>query len=183
MQQLLLSSNRLGAQKVLSTGSINVFEQLQKNANSAIVLDAKIPKGDLILEWKEVTTPATSTGLVDLVGKKLATYKFQYLGQFSYNGEVINPVGEQFVAGFDSEKIHDATVSSEGWVNCTWLVDFMMNNKEGQHEKISWRKEEGGFVLAMSTEATDYTSAEQQKISFSKKYTELEWKHQVLFAR
>lgn len=183
MQQLLLSSHRLEAQKVLNTGSINVFEQLKKNANPAISIPSDVPKGDLILEWKEVVTPDTTAGLKDLVGKKLATYKFQYIGQFIYDGAVVEPVGEQFVAGLDTQVIHNQTLPSQGWVNCTWLVDFMLSSKDGKNEKLVWRKEEDYLVFSMSTEAIDHTSAEQQKIAFSTDFSQLKWVHKVLFAK
>lgn len=98
MDQLLLSSQRLSNQKVLSTGTIDVFQLLEKQTTDSIILDAPTPSHRLELEWKEVVTPSTSTGFRDLVGKQMATYKFQYIGQFKYNGVAITTVVESFAS-------------------------------------------------------------------------------------
>ncbi len=177
MEQLLLSSQRLNTQKVLSTGTINLTEELQKNEVENRKLEIDLPQ--LELEWKEVATPPTGQGLRDLVGKKMNSYKFQYLGQFRHDGTLINAVAEEFTAGFDQETIHHQRIESNGWINCTWLVDLIMN--PNSNDKLFWRKEGDRLVFSLSTHATDHTSAEQQKISFSEDMEQVTWEHKVLF--
>ncbi len=182
MNDLLLSSQRLSDQKVLATGSFDVLERLQKNRADSVHLEMQIPFVKLELEWKEVLTPATSASFKDLVGKKMAEYKFQYLGQFKYNGKVIGKVTEAFSSAFVDQNIQEQLSESNTWVNCTWLVDFLMNAQNKTNEKIILRLEGDQMVLALSTQATDGKSAEQQKYIFAANFETLAWEHHALFA-
>ena len=189
MNQLLLSSQRLNAHKVLQTGSLNVFETLVQHGDlEGLTFSAALPEKPLVLEWKEVKTPETPQSFRDLVGKKLVEYKFQYLGQFKYDGEVINPATETFASSFPNKSIHNNELESTGWVNCTWLIDFLMNAKSIQDnplrsEMLIWRAEKENFVLALSTEAFDNQSAEQEKFVFGDNFTTIAWEHKTLFSR
>jgi hypothetical protein len=188
MTELLLSSQRLGQHNVLSTGKLDLLEALQKHSNLEIVqLEGELPKKSIILEWKEVKTPVTPASFSDLVGKKLAEYKFQYLGQLTCDGSVVEAEKETFVADFPDQNISNTTLESTGWVNCTWLLDFLMNaeaiqNDSLRNEGLIWRKNKEGFTLSLSRESTDARHAEQELFVFDPKLKTVKWKHTVLFS-
>ncbi len=188
MNQLLLSSRRLESNKVLQSGYIDVFEMLQKHENSdCLNLSAELPEMSLTLHWKEVTTPATPESFKALSGKKLQEYKFQYLGQFKYNNLLISSESESFSSSFPDRNIHNCEIENTGWVNCTWLIDFLMNAKSIQEnplrsERLFWQKEKDNFVLSLSSEALDLRNAEQEKFLFNKEFTRISWSHTTLFA-
>lgn len=188
MKQLLLSGQNLNQQKVLETGTLDVFQLLeqQTSKNDWIEVRSDLPKGSLMLEWKEVRTPVIPTGLRDLVGKKMMAYNFQYIGRFSYNGVVLSNTEETFEANFPKENIHNNKNESEGWVNCTWLIDCLMNSaKIGQDslrkELLIWDKNPEGYELVLGHEAIDYQNGEQQKFVFSEGFDHLTWQHLILF--
>lgn len=188
MTELLLSSQRLGQQKVLHTDKLDLLEALQKHNNLEIVqLEGELPKESIMLEWKEVKTPVTPASFSDLVGKKLAEYKFQYLGRLTYKDAAIEAEKETFVADFPDQNISNTTLESTGWVNCTWLLDFLMNaeaiqNDSLRNEGLIWRKNKEGFSLSLSRESTDARHAEQELFVFDTKFKTLNWKHNVLFS-
>jgi hypothetical protein len=188
MTELLLSSQRLGQQKVLNTGKLDLLEALQKLGNLEIVqLEGKLPKKSITLEWKEVKTPVTPASFSDLVGKKLAEYKFQYLGQLTFDDTIIEAEKETFVADFPDQNISNTSLESTGWVNCTWLLDFLMNaeaiqNDSLRNEGLIWRKNKEGFILSLSRESTDARHAEQEVFLFDPKFKTVNWKHNVLFS-
>lgn len=188
MTELLLSSQRLEQQKVLNTGKLDLLEALEKYDDLEIVqFEGKLPKETIILEWKEVQTPVTPTSFSDLVGKKLTEYKFQYLGQLTFGGNVIHAENEIFVADFPSQNISNASLESRGWLNCTWLLDFVMNaeaiqNDSLRNEGLIWRKNKEGFTLALSRESTDARHAEQEKFIFDTHFETVNWEHKVLFS-
>jgi len=188
MTELLLSSQRLGQQKILDTGKLDLLEALQKHSNLEIVqLEGKLPKKSIMLEWKEVKTPVTPTSFSDLVGKKLAEYKFQYLGQLTFDNHVVAAEKETFVADFPDQNISNTSLESTGWLNCTWLLDFLMNaeaiqNDSLRNEGLIWRKNKEGFLLALSRESTDARHAEQEIFVFDPKFKIVNWKHRVLFS-
>jgi hypothetical protein len=188
MTELLLSSQRLEQQKVLNTGKLDLLEALEKHCNLEIVqLENKLPKKTILLEWKEVHTPVTPTSFSDLVGKKLTEYKFQYLGRLTFDGEEIEAGKESFVADFPDQNISRTSLDSTGWVNCTWLLDFLMNaeaiqNDTLRNEKLIWRKDKAGVTLALSRESTDARHAEQEKFVFDTKFKTVNWEHNILFS-
>ena len=189
MNQLLLSSQRLNTGKVLQTGTIDVFETLQKHGKLDILnLKTDLPKKSLVLEWKEIKTPDTPQSFKDLVGKKLATYTFQYLGQFKYDNKVLTPATETFASSFPNQTIQNDQVESTGWLNCTWLIDFLMNATTIQAEPLRkefliWTKEGDKHILSLSVESNDMRSAEQEKFVFSNNFTSIAWEHTTLFGQ
>ncbi len=188
MNQILLSSERLNLNKVLSTGYFDVFELIKQHQSlSCLQLETEIPNLTLSLHWKELSTPETPHSFKDLAGKKLSDYKFQYLGNFQYQDQVIPALSESFRSDFTEQTIHDCSVETTGWFNCTWLVDFLMNapsiDKDPlRKEKLFWRQENDSFCLSLSSEAIDYRHAEQQKFSFQLDYSSVSWQHLTLFA-
>lgn len=190
MSQILLSSQRLGSVKVLQEGSLDVFEALEQHPEDCAVLDlqSRPPKKTLRLEWKEVLTPATPSSVRDLAGKKLSEYKFQYLGRFTYDDEAVEVIEEHFAADFaDAEVIHQASIESEGWVNCTWLVDFLINapaiaEDSLRDERLVWHKEgKRGHILDLTRQSTDGRHEESQHFVFKDEYKTLEWSHETTF--
>lgn len=188
MTELLLSSQRLEQEKVLHTDKLDLLEALQKHCNLEIVqIEGKLPKKSIILEWKEVHTPVTPASFSDLVGKKLAEYKFQYLGRLTFDGDLIEAEKENFVADFPDQNISNTSLDSTGWVNCTWLLDFLVNaeaiqNDTLRNEGLIWRKDKGAFTLSLSRESTDARHAEQEKFVFDTKFKTLNWTHHILFS-
>jgi hypothetical protein len=189
MNQLLLSSQRLDSNKVLQTGEFNVFEMLRKHGILDILnLKIAVPKKALMLEWKEIKTPKTPLSFKDLVGKKLMEYKFQYLGKFKYDGKYIDPATETFASSFPDRNIYNNEIKSTGWLNCTWLIDFLMNAAAIQantlrQEFIIWNEEDKNYSLSLSTEAADMRSAEQEKFVFRNDFTTMTWEHMTLFSQ
>jgi len=188
MTELLLSSQRLEEQKVLQTGQLDLLEILQKQGNlERVQLEGKLPKKSIFLEWKEVSTPVTPASFSDLVGKKLTEYTFQYLGQFTVDGQVVEAKKETFIADFPDQNISRASLDSTGWLNCTWLIDFLMNAEAIQddslrNEGLIWRKNKEGFVLSLSRESMDARHAEQEKFLFDTKFEAVNWEHNALFS-
>lgn len=188
MTELLLSSQRLEQQKVLQTGKLDLLEALQKIRDLELVqLEGKLPKKSIILEWKEVQTPLTPTSFSDLAGKKLTEYKFQYLGQFTFDGNLVEAEKETFVANFPDQNISNTALESAGWLNCTWLLDFLMNaasiqNDSLRNEGLIWTESKEGFTLSLSRQSTDTRHAEQEKFLFDAKFKTLNWEHKVLFS-
>jgi hypothetical protein len=71
MNQILLSSERLKNNKILSTGYLDVFGLLKQHESlECIQLEAPIPSNKLSLHWKELSTPKTALSFRDLTGKK-----------------------------------------------------------------------------------------------------------------
>lgn len=188
MTELLLSSQRLEQEKVLHTDKLDLLEALQKHSNLEIVqIEGKLPKKSIMLEWKEVRTPLTPTSFSDLAGKKLTEYKFQYLGRLTFDCEVIEAGTETFVADFPDQNISNSSSDSTGWVNCTWLLDFLMNaeaiqNDTLRNEGLIWRKDKKGVTLSLSRESTDARHAEQEKFIFDTKFETINWAHRILFS-
>lgn len=190
LKPLFLSSQRLHPTENAQTGKIDVFEALS-NCDSTLdclELTSRPPSKKLILEWKEVVTPIVPATMHSLVGKKLATYKFQYLGQFYYGDELVEVASEQFAATFqDGETICNCDLESEGWVNCTWLIDFLMNAEAIsqnilRQEQLHWHKEgKKGHFLEINNIATDGRSQEQQYFVFKDDYQKLEWSNNIQF--
>ena len=187
MNQLVLSSQRLKSNKILNSGILDVFELLQQHESlDCVKLSADIPEKGLFLHWNEVLTPAIPLSFKDLVGKKLLDYKFQYLGQFKFDNTIIEPESESFKSDFPDRNIHNCEIESTGWVNCSWLVDFLLNAKDIQEnslrsEMLFWKKEQNNLVLSLSVEAMDMRSAEQQKFIFGKNFSSIIWQHNTLF--
>lgn len=188
MTELLLSSQRLGQQKVLGTGKLDLLEALQKYGDLEIIqLEGKLPKKTITLEWKEVKTPVTPTSFSDLAGKKLTEYKFQYLGQLTFDDDLVEAEQEVFIANFPDQNISNTSFDSTGWLNCTWLLDLLMNaeaiqNDSLRNEGLIWRKNKEGFTLALSRESNDGRHAEQEKFVFDPKFTTVNWEHHILFS-
>lgn len=188
MNQMLLSSQRLSTNKVLNTGLLDVFELLQQfGALDCLKLKADLPAFSLQLHWKEVCPPSTPNSFKDLAGKKLQDYKFQYLGQFHYNDHPIQATTESFSSDFLNQNIQNSSLENTNWVNCTWLIDFLMNadNIDAdilRKETLFWRKEKDGYCLALSSEAIDFKHAEQQKIYFKDNFESYTWQHLTLFS-
>lgn len=190
MNQLLLSSQRLSSAKMLQTGKLDVFEALEKHDDDCASLDlsSRPPKKTLLLEWKEFITPATPDTMRDLSGKKLSEYKFQYLGRFTYGDEPVKVTQEIFEASLGNDKsIHHDVVESEGWVNCTWLVDFLVNAAAIQtdslrDERLIWHKEgKKGHVLDLMRHSFDGKVQEEEHFIFKDDYQILEWSHCTTF--
>lgn len=187
MNHLLLSSTRLHESKVLETGQLNVVEWLQEYADLDIIhLEAPLPEEALMLEWKEVSTPYTSSAMRDLVGKKLASYKFQYLGQFSYLDKAIEAKQESFLSSFPSQPIHKSKLETTGWFNCTWLIDFLVQapkiaQDSLRNEFLTWRADDTRFLLSLSSENSNEGSAEQEMFVFDNCFETLSWEHTTLF--
>lgn len=193
LKSLLLSSLRFQPSEHAQTGKIDVFEILdnlnkEDNGLNCVELTSRPPSKKLILEWKEVATPQVPSSMRDLVGKKLASCKFQYFGKFHYGEDEVNVSAEHFAASFQNgEAIYDCTLESEGWVNCTWLVDFLMNaaticQDSLRQEQLHWHKEgKKGHFLNLSSVETDSSSQEQQYFVFKDDYQTLEWSNSIQF--
>ncbi|MFK7795810.1 MAG: hypothetical protein AB8E82_00045 [Aureispira sp.] len=186
---LSLSSERLATDAPLQEGEINVFETLKKHKKlPQVIVEEDDFKQELILKWKEIRTPRTLPGYKDLVGKKLAEYKFQYLGQFVLNGNPVNIEQEKFINRFTKEKITKETIESSGWCNCTWLIDFLANAKGiGQDttrdEQLSWYSNDETWVLELHRKSIGDTSRDQEHFAFDKDLKKLRWKHVTWFAQ
>lgn len=189
MNNLLLSSQRLGANKILQTGELNITELLEKQGKEELVqLKNTLPKKALTLQWKEVKTPETAPSFRDLAGKKLAEYQFQYLGQFYYGGQLISATSEIFEASFPGQNINNTSVESTGWLNCTWLIDFLMNADAIQKDSLRqefliWTQEGKKASISLSAQASDKRSAEQQKFVFDNNFKTITWEHHTLFGQ
>lgn len=188
MNQLVLSGQRLSQAKVLQTGTLNVFEALKQHQGlSCVHLEVELPEIELGLNWKESKTPAVAGGFSDLVGKKMTEYKFQYLGQFVVGGQAVNVAVENFASNFPDRPIHQVAVESIGWLNCTWLVDFLMNAKAIdestiRHETLSLKQENGGYRLSLSNKGYNGKHVEQQHLLFDGDFKTVAWDHVVLFS-
>lgn len=189
MSELLLSSKRLASDHPLQEGKLDVFDALKKFKDLPNVLVEQDDwKQELILEWKEVRTPATPSGYNDLVGKKLGEYKFQYLGRFLLDGNPVSIEKEQFTNCFTKEKITDDAIENQGWLNCTWLVDFLVNAKEiGQDttrdEQLSWYSKDETWVLELHCKSIGDVSRDQEHITFGKDLKTVTWAHVTWFAQ
>ncbi len=189
MSELLLSAQRLSQEKVLQTGKLNVLETLENHRELEIViLERKRFKQELELEWKEIHTPNTPKSYQDLVGKKLGEYKFQYLGRFLVDGQPVKVKEENFSTRINSDDVTNDSLENEGWVNCTWLIDFLMRAERIQHdstsnEQLSLYNKGKRLILELHREATDKSSIEQERFSFSKDLEDLIWEHDTLFVQ
>lgn len=187
MTELLLSSQRLENFKVLQTGQLDVFEALKKHADlENILMETEVPKTSVLLEWKEVQTPNVPASIKDLAGKKLTEYKFQYLGQFTYKDKIIKVDGERFIANFPNENISNSEIQCTGWLNCTWLIDFLVNGTKIQEdalreECLTWRKNKKERFLCLSRESIDKRHKEQEQFIFSAAFDAITWEHNILF--
>ena len=84
--------------------------------------------------------------------------------------------------------LYKSKIESTGWVNCSWLVDFLLNAKDIQEnslrkEMLFWKKEQNNLVLSLSVEAMDMRSAEQQKFIFGENFSSIIWQHNTLFGK
>jgi hypothetical protein len=187
MSELLLSARRLSQEKTLQTGKLNVLETLEKHRDLDIVnLERKRFNQELELEWKEVYTPNTPNSYRDLVGKKLSEYKFQYLGRFLVDGKPVEVAAENFSTRLKSDDITNNSVENDGWVNCTWLVDFLMRAKHIQEdettkEELSLYNKGKHVVLELHRHTLDKRSAEQERFLFTKDLETLTWEHEAAF--
>lgn len=187
MTELLLSSQRLEQQKVLSTGKFDLSQAMEQLKKSGVFeLEGKFPE-NVSLEWKEVQTPATPASFSDLAGKKLTEYKFQYLGQFIVNGNMVTAEKELFVSNFPDQNISNTSLDSTGWLNCTWLLDLLMNGATIAQdslriERLICKEDKEGLTIALSRQSTDKRHAEQEKFVFDAKFTSVHWEHTVLFS-
>lgn len=188
MNQILLSSQRLSTNKVLNTGFLDVFELLQQYGPlDCLKMETDLPTFNLQLHWKELCPPPTPNSFKDLAGKKLTDYKFQYLGQFHYKDSPIKATTESFCSDFVNHNIQNCSLENTNWVNCTWLIDFLMHADSIdadnlRKETLFWRKENDGYTLALSSEAIDFKHAEQQKITFTDNFESYTWQHLTLFS-
>lgn len=189
MSHILLSSHRLAQGAVLQTGQLSVFEAFKKNKDlEKVIIEQDEFKKELVLEWKELKTPSTASGYQDLVGKKLGEYKFQYLGRFLVDGKAVEVKEENFTNRFPSQDITHDSLENEGWVNCTWLLDFLtraelIQQDSNREEQLSWYEQDGRQILELHRDTTDKSSSEQERFIFSKNLKELTWEHEVLFAQ
>lgn len=188
MTQLLLSSQRLEACKVLHTGQLDVLEALQQHSELNLINlgEEGLPSKKILLDWREVQTPITPQSFSDLSGKKLTEYKFQYLGKFSCEEEDIQVEGEKFVARFPTTNISNNTLESTGWTNVTWLLDFLANADKIQadtfrKELLIWKKTATEYTLSLSRETLDKKSVEQEVFAFDHEFKTLTWSHNILF--
>ncbi len=167
---------------------MDVFGLLKRHESlECIQLEAPIPSNKLSLHWKELSTPKTALSFRDLAGKKLSDYKFQYLGHFQYGDQEINTVSESFSADFSERRIHDCSVQTTGWVNCTWLIDFLINAESIEidplrNEKLCWKQDKKTISLSLDTKAIDSSHTEHQKLCFNKEFDAVSWQHFTLFA-
>lgn len=188
MSQLLLSAQRLAQETILQTGQINVFEALKKQKKlDVITLEQEDFKQELVLEWQEVHTPSTPNSYSSLIGKKLGEYKFQYLGRFLVDGKAVEIEGENFTNRFSTEVITNDNMNNEGWVNCTWLIDFLTRAETIQHdhcsnEQLSLYEKDDRLVVELHRDVTGRSSSEQERFIFSKDLEQLTWEHEVMFA-
>lgn len=189
MSQILLSSQRLAQEKTLQTGQFSIFKAFkEKKGLENIIIEQEKFKQELILEWKELRTPSTPSSYKDLAGKKLGEYKFQYLGRFLVDGKAVEVKEENFTNRFAHQDITNDSLENEGWVNCTWLLDFLTRAEQIQEdgtrdEQLSWYEKDGCQVLELHRDTTDGSSNEQERFIFSKDLKELTWEHEVLFAQ
>lgn len=187
MQQLFLNSQHLLAGKVLSTGSFDISQALHKcqEANLAnISIEAPLPSESLILQWSEVVNPLTFAKVDfahELIGAKLAAYKFHYVGNFQYAEQAVNGSStESFRANLGERSIHNHQFDSASRCNCSWLLDVLTQGEKGQSgDNLRWYKNENGYVLSLSRQTDRFL--EQEQFSFSSDFSTLSWSHEMLF--
>lgn len=194
MEQLLLTSKNLAKAKRQNKGQLSVSQLLDKIKDfDHIQIEADLPQQDLILHWEECFTPLLkTTGFTELISSKLYTYKFQYLGSFSYGEESIRCGGEQdsdnacetFGAELGDRKIYQSQIAQSKNCNCTWLIDMLLNAEriaaEGmENESLSWRAEGDAFEFVLETSLNGGQLLERQIIRFQNAFEQISWEHQV----
>ena len=183
MNQLILSSTNLEKEKPLNNGNIHLSEILIKLDSESIFVTGS-PNCDISLLWKEIRTPRIPDSFIDLVGKKFTTYKFQYLGKFIMNGQSIHRSQESYSTSFSDKRIVSNLSESDGWVNCTWFLDFIMNadkinNDTLRSEKLFIDYQSDTIQFTLSNQSFDGNLSEKQMLILSNK--EVQSKHQVVF--
>jgi hypothetical protein len=187
MQQLFLNSQHLLAGKVLSTGSFDVSQALQKcqdSANAQLSIEADLPSTTLSLQWSESVNPLTFAKVDfahELIGAKLAAYKFHYVGQFHYGDQPVNGSStEAFSAVLGEHSIHNHQFESYSRCNCSWLLDVLNQAENGKAtDKLRWYKSENGFILSLSRQTERFI--EEEKFIFSSDFSTLSWLHEMHF--
>ncbi len=187
MQQLFLNSQHLLAGKVLSTGSFDISQSLSKakEANlSNISITADLPSETLLLQWSELLNPLTFAKVdfaQELIGAKLAAYKFHYVGGFEYGGRAINGSStEAFSAYLGERTIHKQHFESASRCNCSWLLDILTQAEAGKvSDKLSWQQLADGFALTLERHTDRF--GEMEQFVFGSDFSTLSWTHEISF--
>lgn len=183
MNQLFLSSSNLEKEKPLNKGNIHLSEILIKLDSESIFVNGS-PSNDISLLWKEIRTPRIPDSFIDLVGKKFTTYKFQYIGQFIIDGQSIHRSQESYSTSFTDKRIVSNLTESDGWVNCTWFLDFILNaetiSDDGlRSEKLFIDYQSNSIHFTLSNQSFDGNVSEKQSLIISDH--EVRSAHQVVF--
>ncbi|MCP4442507.1 MAG: hypothetical protein GY810_26675 [Aureispira sp.] len=190
MEQLVLTSSNLSKRKEWSSGSINVSEivsKWQENTPDNVSIDAKLSKKELILDWSEVSTPKQLPGFRDLVGRHLASYKFQYLGEFKHGKHKIKGKSKADGKAYEYNAAYvdtfqrfayESSQAGEGQCNSTWLIDFLHNAEKISEDPLRsetlkiTNHEDGHFQFLLQKNSDSGDLIEFQTITFS-----TDWKH------
>ena len=196
MKQILLNSTNISNNhRPLQTGELKNFWDLVSNVAkdypNNVQLDADIPEGDWSLEWAEFATPADLIATNKRIGKKacngrLEDYKFQLLGGFRFNGDVIEGRDweaeadaqsgeyEVFDAVLNGQLVHKTALEGNGACNCTWLLEFLLRPDKNTDTRLRWRKTEG-YQLTLTSVNSDRTDIEAHSFIFSSDFKFVKW--------
>lgn len=193
MEKLILTSNNFAQTKRQAKGSFSVFEKLEKIADfDNVYIEATIPKLELFLHWEECHTPnILNAAFMPLISPKLYGYKFQYLANFSLDGNTLaygddnnTNACESFEAKMNETIVFRSETQVAESCNCSWLVDFLMQaariaSDPLRSEKLIWQESSKGFEFVLESEQNDKKIIERQIISFQNNFQSVSWHHHI----
>jgi hypothetical protein len=201
MQQLFPSSQELAKYKILADGTLNLTEALQQlSLIEDKNIDIAVPTVHLSIKWSEVRPTRHHADFADgLLGNRLKTSYFQYLGQFLVEDKIIaaqswqhkhhahanaeegKDCSEMFSTDLPEGNAVRAFFGGTGFFNSTWLLDFLTNPARclARGEKISFAAVEGGFALRLTSQSR---SNEVEQFLFKKDFSAMQWEHTTTFA-
>jgi len=193
MEKLILTSNNFAQTKRQGKGSFSVFEKLEKIANfENVYIEAAIPALELFLHWEECYTPnMLNAAFMPLISPKLYGYKFQYLANFSLDGNTLSygdetnsNACELFEAKMNNNLVFRSETQVADCCNCSWLVDFLLQaariaSDTLRSEKLIWQESAQGLEFVLESEQNDKKITERQIISFQNNFQSVSWQHRI----
>ena len=174
MRQLVLSAEKLLLQTPINQGQLDLSSYLNLEDNA------------LVVDWKEFRTPKSMPAFDELIGKHLLQYPTQFIGRFLYKGKSIDSPENivSFSSSIDGKFIHHIQEKQPAGVNCTWLIDLLLNKAKietNQLRKDTLDIQENENTLELSLVSTDAfkTQTEIQSFKFDRNKAFLYWAHHV----
>jgi hypothetical protein len=193
MEQLVPISKNIAGNNKLSEGSLMLFEKLKSiKDNERIFIEAAFPNLQLKLEWSEFPMPNIQRDAFEpMLSPILSGYKFQYFAKFFLDQNSLESPdfgiaqhSEIYEVKMNDKILYQSNSNNNGLVNCTWLIDFIMNSKNIEkdslrNENLIWIQRENCFEIILESNNTKDKIKERQIISFQNNFKSYFWKHVV----